>query len=355
MPIDFPSCNNAPIDGALDLPRGAPACRLSRVSSTRPRKTSGVRSLGRSDFRDEIVHVGQAGERSLPEYADQLSGFHHAFERELEAIVNELPLRPEMRALDLACGDGFYTRRMAERLGPGGHITGADINLAYLAEAREEANHQNGRAKIDFVAASFDRLPFPDGTFDFVWCAQSLYTLPDPIVALRHMARVLRPGGIVAVLENDTLHQVFLPWPVHLELHLRAAELRSFIEGEPKLEQVLRRPAALRHTRGCGARTFADDDSRFRSSSALGRSGTASAPELSRRNRKTRRAVSRSHSAARASPAGRSRIAPAPASAAASDDDLVERAGPGAKAGSVKCRPRTRRKPIGNHRPAPAE
>ena len=136
-----------------------------------------------------------------------------------------------MRVLDLACGDGFYTRRIAERLGPGGHVTGADINLAYLAEAREEAACQSSGARMDFLAASFDRLPFPDGTFDFVWCAQSLYTLPDPVVALRHMARVLRPGALIGVLENDTLHQVFLPWPVHLELPLRAAELRSFIEG----------------------------------------------------------------------------------------------------------------------------
>jgi hypothetical protein len=46
------------------------------------------------------------------------------------------------------------------------------------------------------------------------------------------MARVLRPGGIAAVLENDTLHQVFLPWPVHLELPLRAAELRFLEESQ---------------------------------------------------------------------------------------------------------------------------
>jgi SAM-dependent methyltransferase len=136
-----------------------------------------------------------------------------------------------MRVLDLACGDGFYTRRIAERLGPGGFITGVDINLAYLSEASVEASRPHAHAKIDFVAASFDRLPFPDDTFDLVWCAQSLYTLPDPVVAIGHMARVLRPGGLVAVLENDTLHQVFLPWPVRLELPLRAAELRSFLAG----------------------------------------------------------------------------------------------------------------------------
>jgi SAM-dependent methyltransferase len=136
-----------------------------------------------------------------------------------------------MRVLDLACGDGFYTRRIAERLGPGGSVAGVDINRAYLSQASEEASRQSGEAKIDFVAASFDWLPFPDNTFDLVWCAQSLYTLPDPVVAIGHMARVLRPGGLVAVLENDTLHQVCLPWPVALELPLRAAELRSFLEG----------------------------------------------------------------------------------------------------------------------------
>jgi ubiquinone/menaquinone biosynthesis C-methylase UbiE len=168
---------------------------------------------------------------SLPAYDNQLSAFHRAFEGELQAILTELPLGSEMRVLDLACGDGFYTRRIAERLGSGGSITGVDINLAFLSEAREEASRQTGRAKIDFVEASFDRLPFPDDTFDLVWCAQSLYTLPEPVVAIGHMARVLRSGGLLAVLESDTLHQVFLPWPVHLELPMRAAELRSFQEG----------------------------------------------------------------------------------------------------------------------------
>jgi ubiquinone/menaquinone biosynthesis C-methylase UbiE len=168
---------------------------------------------------------------SLPAYDDELSAFHRAFEGELQAILSELPLGSEMRVLDLACGDGFYTRRIAERLGSGGSITGVDINPAFLREAREEASRQTGRAKIDFVEASFDRLPFPDGTFDFVWCAQSLYTLPEPVVAIGHMARMLRSGGVLAVLESDTLHQVFLPWPIHLELPMRAAELRSFQEG----------------------------------------------------------------------------------------------------------------------------
>ncbi|HEY3496542.1 MAG TPA: class I SAM-dependent methyltransferase [Polyangiaceae bacterium] len=168
--------------------------------------------------------------RSVPDYDDQLSSFHAAFERELETIVSELPLAPGMRVLDLACGDGFYTRRIAERLGPNAFVTGVDTNLGYLERARREVTGGSELAAIDFVAASFDALPFPDDTFDFVWCAQSLYSLPEPTLVARYVARVLKPGATFGVLENDTLHQVFLPWPVRLELPLRAAELRTLLE-----------------------------------------------------------------------------------------------------------------------------
>jgi SAM-dependent methyltransferase len=168
--------------------------------------------------------------RALPDYEDQLSSFHDSFAPELDAILTELPLTPGMRVLDLACGDGFYTLRIARRLGSSGFVTGADVNLAYLQRARKQASGDPSLAAIDFVTASFDALPFPDDTFDFVWCAQSLYSLPDPTAVVRHAARVLRPGGLFGVLENDTLHQVFLPWPVHLELPVRVAELRTLVE-----------------------------------------------------------------------------------------------------------------------------
>ncbi|HEY5937278.1 MAG TPA: class I SAM-dependent methyltransferase [Kofleriaceae bacterium] len=164
---------------------------------------------------------------SLPEYDHQLLAFHLAFEPELRRVIDELPLEPGMRVLDLACGDGFYTRRIAERLGADGSIIGVDLDPAYLAIARREATSYAGAAAISFVEAPFDGLPFAAGSFDFVWCAQSLYSLPDPVTVLEHVARVLAPGGIAAVLENDTLHQVFLPWPVGLEIPLRAAELRA--------------------------------------------------------------------------------------------------------------------------------
>ena len=90
---------------------------------------------------------GRTGERRLPVYDGQLSAFHRAFATELQEILDRLPLQPGMRVLDLACGDGFYTRRIAERLGAGGGITGVDINLAYLSEAQVEARQMTGCAR----------------------------------------------------------------------------------------------------------------------------------------------------------------------------------------------------------------
>ena len=142
-------------------------------------------------------------------------------------MVAGLPLAPSMRVLDLACGDGFYTRRLAERLGSGGSVVGVDVDPNYLEVARGECAAFRGAATIEFVEASFDRLPFHGGTFDFVWCAQSLQSLPDPVQVLEHVAPILKPGGVVAILENDTMHQVFLPWPIALEIPLRSAELQA--------------------------------------------------------------------------------------------------------------------------------
>jgi SAM-dependent methyltransferase len=167
----------------------------------------------------------------LPDYNTQLAAFHRAFEPELTAIIASLPLAPGMQVLDLACGDGFYTRRLAERLGPG-RVVGADVDPAYLAAAQAATASYAGPATIELVRASYDELPFADGTFDLVWCAQSLYSLPDPVAVLRHLCRVVRPGGVVGVLENDTLHQVFLPWPASLELALRSAELTALATEE---------------------------------------------------------------------------------------------------------------------------
>jgi ubiquinone/menaquinone biosynthesis C-methylase UbiE len=154
----------------------------------------------------------------VPAYNDLLTAYHAAFAPELEQAIRELPLPAGAHVLDVPCGDGYYSVRLASRVGPGGRVTCADISSAYLTRAERVLA---GSAKA--VRADIYDLPFVDRFFDAVWCAQSFISLDDPVRALREMRRVVRPGGMVAVLENDEFHHVILPWPVELELVIQRA------------------------------------------------------------------------------------------------------------------------------------
>lgn len=162
---------------------------------------------------------------AVPGYEPMLAAYHRGFAPELRTMLRTLPLAPGARVLDMACGDGAYSAWLAEL---GAAVVAADLRVDYLMLARGTT----GDTRIAWAAGAIAGLPFADGTFDLAWCAQSLYSLPDPLAALRELARVTRPGGIVAVLEDDTLHRILLPWPVAVELAIRRAEFQMLAEQE---------------------------------------------------------------------------------------------------------------------------
>jgi ubiquinone/menaquinone biosynthesis C-methylase UbiE len=164
----------------------------------------------------------------LPHYARMLAAYHQAYCVELREMLAALPIAAGDRVLDIACGDGAYSSWLAEKVGAQGSVTAVDISSAWLQVAQETIERPASRDRVTLCEASIDELPFADDMFDVVWCAQSLYSLPDTRRALEEMVRVVRPGGIVALLENDTLHHILLPWPVEMELEIRTAEMRAF-------------------------------------------------------------------------------------------------------------------------------
>ncbi|ODU02605.1 MAG: hypothetical protein ABS79_00110 [Planctomycetes bacterium SCN 63-9] len=167
---------------------------------------------------------------TIPAYEPMLAAYHRAFAIELRSMIHSLPLTRGQHVLDMACGDGVYGPWLAERVGPDGRVVGVDLVPDYLELARSEAERSAAGGIIDFAAASIDALPFAKETFEFCWCAESLYSLPDPLEAVRRLADVTKSGGYVAVLESDTIHHVILPWPVEIELSVRAAELQSLVD-----------------------------------------------------------------------------------------------------------------------------
>src|SRR5207245_192630 len=79
-------------------------------------------------------------------------------------------------------------------------VTGVDLSPAMLVAAREKAEKLG--LPITLLEARADQVPLPDGTFNAVFSRHLLWTLPKPRAALREWARVVRPGGIVAVADG---------------------------------------------------------------------------------------------------------------------------------------------------------
>ena len=100
---------------------------------------------------------------------------------------------PGQSVLDVACGTGIVARTVADRFAGNGRVVGVDLNAGMLAVARRV------RPDIDWRQGDVADLPFADGSFDTVLCQMALMFFPDRDRALREMARVARPGGVVAV------------------------------------------------------------------------------------------------------------------------------------------------------------
>ncbi|TMD30533.1 MAG: methyltransferase domain-containing protein [Chloroflexi bacterium] len=114
--------------------------------------------------------------------------------------------------LDVGTGTGTLAFAALRRW-PGATITGIDASGGMLREARGRAERLPAadRSHITFQVAEADRLPFPDRSFDVAVSSFVLQLVPDRSAALREVARVLRPGGMLAFVTWMTSRQSFPP------------------------------------------------------------------------------------------------------------------------------------------------
>ena len=124
------------------------------------------------------------------------AGLHRLWKR---FAVNATGVRGGMRVLDLAGGTGDLARLFADRVGPSGEVVLTDINGAMLASGRDRL--LNAGRFVPAVQCDAEKLPFPGAHFDCVSIAFGLRNVTRKESALAEMRRVLKPGGVAAVLE----------------------------------------------------------------------------------------------------------------------------------------------------------
>jgi SAM-dependent methyltransferase len=188
--------------------------------------------------------------------------FNSLREPVFRSAIQALQLPAGSRGLDAGCGIGLQALLLAETVGPAGHITGLDLSSEILVHAKDVVKKAGLSERISFREGDVNELPFDDAEFDWAWSVDCVGYMPvEPLPVVKELARVVKPGGSVAILAWSS--EKLLPGYPVLEARLSAttAGVAPFVKGKKPESHFLRglgwfRDAGLEESR---ARTFAGD------------------------------------------------------------------------------------------------
>ncbi|MBR7743322.1 class I SAM-dependent methyltransferase [Phycicoccus sp. BSK3Z-2] len=109
--------------------------------------------------------------------------------------------------VDVGCGSGFHLPRFADR---GARVVGVEPHLPLVRRARNRLRARGSRARV--VAAGAEALPFADASVDVVHARWAYFFGPGCEPGLDEVSRVLRPGGVVCLVDNDATRSTFGAW-----------------------------------------------------------------------------------------------------------------------------------------------
>ncbi|MEU5060457.1 MULTISPECIES: methyltransferase domain-containing protein [unclassified Streptomyces] len=161
-----------------------------------------------------------------------------------EAAVAELGLRAGDRVLDAGCGTGRALPALRDAVGPSGAVLGVDLTPAMLEAAVRAGRDRAG----SLMLADVTRLPVRSGSLDAVFGSGLVAHLPQPQENLRELARVVRPGGLLALFH-----------PIG-RAALAARQGRELTPDDLRAEPNLR---SLLAGSGWRMTSYADEDARF--------------------------------------------------------------------------------------------
>jgi demethylmenaquinone methyltransferase/2-methoxy-6-polyprenyl-1,4-benzoquinol methylase len=158
---------------------------------------SGIPQRDSEEFADQVRGMFDriAGVYDLMNSA-MTAGLHHEWR---QRAVDRAEVGPGSDALDVCCGTGDLALELRRRIGPDGRVVGCDFSEPMLEIARRKSGDEG--LPVEFGWADALDLPYGDASFDAVTIGFGARNLADLDRGLSEMARVLRPGGRLAILE----------------------------------------------------------------------------------------------------------------------------------------------------------
>jgi SAM-dependent methyltransferase len=147
-----------------------------------------------------------------------------------DAAMDLHPPASDDRVLDIGCGFGDTTQRLAELVGPGGHATGVDVSEPFVRASLEEARAA-GIENVDFLATDV-QVGDLGRPYDYAFSRMGVMFFANPVQALRNIRGAIRPGGrLVAVvwrrkIDNEWLHRAELVAEQYLDEPEEPADVR---------------------------------------------------------------------------------------------------------------------------------
>lgn len=133
----------------------------------------------------------------------EFRGKDPTFTQMRDAYLAHLSLPSTVHILELGCGTGVVLRALAQRIDFSGCLVGVDQSPALIAAARRLSAEEGVDQYIEFQVSDVHHLPLADSSFDAVIAHTLLSHVAEPPLVLKEAARVVRPGGTVAIFDGD--------------------------------------------------------------------------------------------------------------------------------------------------------
>lgn len=171
-------------------------------------------------------------------------------------LVSMAAPTPGMTALDLATGTGDIAFALAER---GAHVVGLDLTprMIDLAQAKraergfQRRDRGSGRATLHFMVGDMQALPFPPASFDLVTTGYGLRNVPDLVIAIDEIRRVLKPGGRLLSLDFNRPQNPLVRSAYLMYLSLIGSALGWTLHRDPDTYRYI--PASIQNYPGAEA------------------------------------------------------------------------------------------------------